>query len=383
VIRGSDIRLLMVTNERAVGMEPGFREVYSRMAQTGQIASFAAVAPAATSLSEGPEVADEEMYSTLESMRPNVVLVLSPHALGYTARRVSDWLAAAGRPILLYWEGDAWHRWAKPPTVSMRSWLSAADVVFSVAGAPQGALLKRQGARDVRFIPHTYCHVQFAQAELALPVGDVIPYEAVLIGARVAHLGLLSRVPGAAGRASLERRLRRAGRQVAVYGEGWKAASLVPYDRQIEAIRQALISLNWDHFPNHHAYASDRLPISLLAGRAHVTTAHPGLQWLPGPEVGLFLERSVGAVVRRVEHLAAMPREEVLALGEAAHNWVKHRLSDREAGRFMLAAVDSAFLDDIPADPWHRLHQGDLECRPTGRRQFRKTSSVHKEVLSK
>jgi hypothetical protein len=358
-IPGSQIRLLMVTNEHSPGTEYGLRDEYTTMAQRGEIESFDAIAPEVIAGSSGSPSAAAEMHAIAEAARPNVVLVLSPKGLGHDASWVAEWIVSAGNPVVLYWEGDPWQRWVKPPNASMHAWLAAADVVFAVARKPEVRLFQRAGARDVRFIPHTYCHVQFAAAEAADPREDAdIKFDAVLIGSRLAHFGLISRVPGAAGRASLVRRLERGDRRLAVYGVGWNgkaAMSLVPYSRQIAAIREGLMSVNWDHFPRHESYASDRLPTSLLAGRAHVTTAHRGLEWLPGPDTGLFLEPTVSAVVRRVDELRSRPTDEVLELGAAAHDWVKNRLSDREAARFMLGAVDESFLTGLPSEPWHRF----------------------------
>jgi hypothetical protein len=124
---------------------------------------------------------------------------------------------------------------------------------------------------------------------------------------------------------------------------------------QAAVARRALMTANWDHFPNLAASTSDRLPIQLLAGRAHVTTLHPSSEWLPGSESGLFLESTVNGVVRRVRELLARPRAEVLELGLEAHRWVRHRLSDRELARYMLGAVDETLLRDLPEEPWSRL----------------------------
>jgi len=115
------------------------------------------------------------------------------------------------------------------------------------------------------------------------------------------------------------------------------------------------MSVNWDHFPRHESYTSDRLPISLIAGRVHVTTRHDGYDWLPGKEAGLFAEANIADVVKRVTQLARLPETELLELGAAGHRWVKHRLSSREVARFMLAAVDDRLLSRLPAEPWHRF----------------------------
>jgi hypothetical protein len=358
-IPGNQIRLLMITNEQTPGDEYGLRDEYTTMASRGEIESFDAIAPSVIAAGSGDPAATVEMHAIARSSRPNVVLVLSPKRLDHDASWVAEWILSAGKPVVLYWEGDPWQRWVKPPTESMRAWLAAADIVFAVARQPEVRLFRRAGARDVRFIPHTYCHVQFADAEGADPREESdIKYDAVLVGSRLAHFGLISRVPGAAGRASLVRRLERGDRRLAVYGIGWKgkaAISPVPYNRQIAAIREGLMSVNWDHFPRFESYASDRLPTSLLAGRVHVSTAHPGLDWLPGADIGLFLEPTVAAVVRRVDELRSRPVDEVLELGAAAHNWVKKRLSDREAARFMLGAVDESFFASLPPEPWHRF----------------------------
>jgi hypothetical protein len=115
------------------------------------------------------------------------------------------------------------------------------------------------------------------------------------------------------------------------------------------------VSANWDHFPGHESYTSNRLPISLLAGRAHVTTRHPGLDWVPDEAAGLFLEQTPSAVLNRTRELVAAPIEESLRLGAAGHQWVRERLSNREAARFMIGAFDRRFLEGLPYEPWHRF----------------------------
>lgn len=352
------VRLLMVTNERSAGSEYGFRDAFEQMLDRQEIEAYEAVAPAITAAAEGQSAADEQLVEVARTTQPTVMLVLSPQALGHGPDLVRRVIEAAGRPTVLYWEGDSWHRWAKPVTAVMRAWLAQADIVFSVAREPQFSLLRNAGARDVQFVPQTYCQVQFGHIEngIGAPVEE-IEYDAVIIGSRLAHFGLVSRVPGAAARASLVRRLVREDLRVAAYGIGWRgrtAMGTVPYGRQVEAIRGGLLSVNWDHFPTYEGYVSDRLPISLLAGRVHVTTAHRELGWLPGPDAGLFFEDTVSAVVQRVKRLAAMPADEVIALGAAAHDWVKQRLSDREAARYMLGTIDQGLLTGLPDEPWGR-----------------------------
>jgi hypothetical protein len=250
-----------------------------------------------------------------------------------------------------------------PLNESMRSWLGAADIVFSVSLGRQVEVLRAGGARDIRYVPQVYNHVVFGDAETASEPVEEMPFthDVVVIGRNHARIAGLSRMPGSLARYRLVRRLQRQrSLRLAIYGNGWKgrgSCGRIPFPDQISAIRDGLVSANWDHYSHYAGFASNRLPISMLAGRVHVTTRHEGLDWLPGPEAGLYQEPSVSAVVRRVRELVAAPRDDVLARGAAAHAWVKGRLSSRELGRYMLGVIDERLAADLPSDPWHRIAQ--------------------------
>jgi hypothetical protein len=353
------IRLLMITNEPREGTEYGLRAAYAAMADSGQIEAFAAVAPRAVASESGIQAALGAIDKATRQVKPTIVLVLSPSGLPASGQWVRDYRKQLGDTTVLYWEGDPWHPLLKRPTRGMRAWATSADIVFSVAREPQSTLLRSIGARDVRFIPHTYCHVQFARAEVpkAHP-GREPDFDVVLIGSRLARWGRVSRVLGAVQRARLVARMQDDPRiRLALYGNGWSGRGwlgTVPYNEQIEALRGGRISVNWDHFPAHSSYASDRLAISLLAGRPHVTTLHPDMGWLP-KSVGLFLEPDPVALLERSRALLAEDPERLLTMGAAAHSWVVNRLSDRQAAAYMLGAVDRRFLDTLPTDPWDQF----------------------------
>ena len=86
----------------------------------------------------------------------------------------------------------------------------------------------------------------------------------------------------------------------------------------------------------------------MIAGRAQVSTLHPGMDWLPGPEAGLFLEPTVGGVIRRTHELLELPAEELVALGRGAHEWARKRISHREAVRHMLSMVFTEIVSVRP-----------------------------------
>ena len=281
------MRLLMITNQTSPEGHAGFRETYERMGGIGASVRF--VTPTATAFTQGHDASLAELMKAGQEDRRDVILVASPSTFSHDRGWVDRFLRCAGNPVVLYYEGDSWHRWAKPINASMGAWLTAADTVFAVAREPRTAFLRRRGAKQVRFIPDTYCHVIFANAETTDPLDNAaVCVDALVIGGGRARWGHVSRVPGAVQRARLVRRLQRQ-RDVslALYGAGWSgrgARGILPYRDQATAIRHGLVAVNWDHFPNHESYASDRLPISLLAGRAHLTAAHPKCDWLPAEQ---------------------------------------------------------------------------------------------------
>jgi hypothetical protein len=241
----------------------------------------------------------------------------------------------------------------------MRPWLAVADQVFSVALGEQYDVLRAAGARHVRFVPHTYCHVQFAADEgYWTPPSPGQDRHVVMVASRGGRIPAVSTVPGARDRWRLARSAsRRFGEEFTVFGRGWSgpsAGGLVPFAEQVQALRGGGLSVNWDHYPHHAAYASDRLPNSLLAGRPHVTTRHPALDtWAPGASEGLFLAGSPREVVDLAERIRGLPAEVREDLGRRAYDWVRDRLSDRQAARYLLRESDG--IEIALPHPWDAI----------------------------
>jgi hypothetical protein len=354
------LRVLLLTNEEEEdGHHPGQRDGFGLLQRTGSIEAFSSVAPKLIAKSKDADGTLRELLDVIHARRPNVVVQISPQGIPYTDEWFQAVQNADPRPILLHWEGDAWGRWTKPVHPEMRLWWKAADVVFTVAVGKQRDLIERLGGRDVRFIPFTYDHIRYRTEEGNEPDRRGDYSEVVVIGNFWGNRYFVSRLPGARQRLRLVRGLQKRGDiPLSVYGRNWTGRGVrgpIPIDTQAAVARRALLTANWDHFPSHAAFYSDRLAVALLAGRAHVTTLHPSSEWLPGHDKGLFLEPTVGDAIRRVRELLSRPREEVLELGLAGHRWVRHRLSDREMALYILGAVDERLLHELPEDPWSRL----------------------------
>jgi hypothetical protein len=355
---GEGIRVLVLTNEHADGDHPGHRDAFARLEHDGSIEHFAWAAPNMLARSKGYEWALRELLEIIATKRANVVVQFPIQGFPFTDEWFRAVAATPTRPLLLYIEQDAWGRLGKPVRPETRRWWAAADVVFTVAVGEQRRLIERYGGRDVRHIPNTYDHVVFAAEEEHAPETQGEFHEVAVIG-NCWGRRYLSRLPGARQRIQLVRALQRDRTiPLAIYGRNWAGRGVrgaIDRNDQAAVARRALLTANWDHFPTYAAYSSNRLTVQLLAGRAQVTTLHPSMEWLPGPQHGLFLEASVENALLRVRALLEQPREEVLELGLEAHRWARHRLSDRELARYVLGAVDPRLTRTLPDEPWGRL----------------------------
>jgi hypothetical protein len=334
-------RVLMITNEVHGPDAYGFRDELEHLHGAGVLDAYEAVAPnslAHDGLSWAGAVS--RVVELARRLEPTVILVLSPKAGQWSTGDVARLLRTAASASVSYWEGDPWGRRNRPNS-PMRPWLRAADQVFTTALGEQYDTLRAAGARRVRFVPNTYCHVRFADAERSweAPVPEV-ERRVVMVASRAGRISGISTVPGARQRWHLVRMAsRRFGDDFRVYGRGWTGRSafgFVPYAQQVAVIRSGGLSVNWDHYPRHAMYSSDRLPTALVAGRPHVTTKHPGMDWLPSEDLGLFQAVSPAEVVEAAEHLRTLDESVRADLGRAVHAWVTGRFSHRQAVRYML-----------------------------------------------
>ena len=348
-------RVLVITNENSPGDAAGQIDAYRQLVGTGELAAFDAV----SHRTSGTSTDDQTFRAVLDQVTAghhDVVVIWSPGLFPGTRAKFTQLEEALGSRPLLYWEGDPWGK-GKPITQQMTWWFRRADIVFSIGGQSQAQLYMAAGAKRVYHIAHTYCHLKFADAEAHAP-SPVTRGGVVVIGSNLPKIPYLTGLPGSVGRRDLVKRLRNdRSLTLRLFGPGWPkgwSAGRIAFDRQAIEVRNGWVSANWDHYPLMPDYNSDRLAISLIAGRPHVTTRHPGGEWLPGEDTGLFQESSPRLVHDRVRNLLDLDPLVTYQLGLAAHAWARHRVSHREGARYILSQV----LDEVarpPADPWANL----------------------------
>lgn len=344
-------KVLLITNEGRPGDAAGQIDGYKLLEGTGELRAVSAVS-ARRGFAEDPDAAVARVIEAIREVRPDIAVVWTPGRFPGTRAHFERIYAALGSARLLYWEGDPWHR-AKPMTTEMGWWMSAADVVFTTAGPPQATDYLRAGAHVVFHIANTYCHIKFARCEEEAP-RPVESSRVTMIGSNLMRIPGLTGVPGSLRRAELALRLTRSVNEFDLRGHGWTrlglSASVLPYGAQADHIRAGALSVVWDHWPYLPDYSSDRLPIALIAGRPHVTVRHPGMVWAPAESQGLFQRSTPAAIVGTVEELLE-DRPRMGRLGVEAHRWARHRVSHREAARYIMGSVVDSVAPP-PQDPW-------------------------------
>jgi spore maturation protein CgeB len=84
----------------------------------------------------------------------------------------------------------------------------------------------------------------------------------------------------------------------------------------------------WDHFPTIANYTSNRVPISLASGVPHVTNYKPGYELIYPPGSGLYWGKTVRSVAEMVAVVLAMPRKDLMTLGECAASFARDHRSE-------------------------------------------------------
>ncbi|MDG4865311.1 hypothetical protein P8605_44925 [Streptomyces sp. T-3] len=278
-------------------------------------------------------------------LRPDLVLVHSPQPLPWSGREVAALLRSLGSPPLVVWEGDAWGGRGKPLRERNLAWMRSAEAVFSVALGEQAELLGKASGRPVHYVPNCV-PLAFAPPE---PPDRAAPAGVALLGSRMTYLGL-ELVRDDRERTELARRL--AGPELSVYGKGWRgpyARGPVPYFEQQAAMRRALVTAGWNRYRRHPGFFSDRLPIAMAAGRVHVSSRHPGLEWLPGPEDGLYLLDTPAQAADCVQELLAADPGALLDRADRMRRWALAHLTETHALRHMLAPYLPV---PPPTGPW-------------------------------
>ncbi|HEV2115391.1 MAG TPA: hypothetical protein VGR48_05160 [Terriglobales bacterium] len=230
---------------------------------------------------------------------------------------------ASRKTLFVYHEGDAYGRVHKRYPPATRNFISSFDLIFQVALGSMQRLSEAVGAKRIYWIPHSFDADRFPRLPVA--AANARQHEAIMIGDVVRRIPGIWELPGSGDRYRLAARLwKLLGDKFAVYGHGWNLPASkgpLPYEQQHHAIRDAWVSVGWDHFPAHSYYFSCRLPIALAAGVPHVSSFHQGYENVLRDCPGLILAKTVQEAVDGTLYLLSLDRHRLLELGTACRDF--------------------------------------------------------------
>lgn len=336
-------RLLYIPNERTIGDQEGPRRTFQSLWERGKLLEYEAYSLHVKQRETSLERALQDLIHLAERLQPTLVLWQHPGHLDIPTEVLERLRRLA---YLIYHEGDIYGNLKKRLPLGARRLAEASDVAFTVGMGSQANILRRFGAKSLGYIPSCVDLVRFGKDWE--PTTDR-SFDVIMIGNRIP-----SRIPGMAGIPGAQRREKLAkalgvllGSHLGLYGHGWEgfvgARGPIPFAEQERVSRNAWLTAGWDHFDRVPYYFSNRLPISLASGVAHITNRQPGYDHLFEDGVELYMASSVREMVQRIEHLLSGSREQLDQLATRA---------DTMARRFF--AVEVVFEELLMMSVRHR-----------------------------
>lgn len=340
------LRFFYVPNETTEGDQVGPRKAFGVLREQGIFSDYTAYSYL-VERTKAPDHARalEDLHAAVEAFQPDVIFF--QHLNGsypVDAAYIRRLKAVASRPRFVWHDPDAYGRFIKRIDPVMKAVLSETDLAVVKSLGNFSEDVRRAGAGRILFAPESFDDDRFSRPWVP-PL--VRPLDVVMI----ANLTCLKRIPflfmpGGRSRKTLAQRLHRTrGSRFAVYGsgQGWRdepyCRGPIAFDQQEAVIRSAWVSVNWTQFDELPFYFSDRLPISMAAGVAHITNWQPGFDHLLGQPPGIHFVRSPGEAVDVADYLLSLPREELVERGQQGLAFVRERLNATRVYGDMIVAL--------------------------------------------
>jgi hypothetical protein len=322
-------RLLYLPDEIEHGGQVGPRRAFESLASSGRIAGYQAVAPEYEARVAGYDQATRRVLEMAKALQPTIVLWSHVTAFPITVPLVRQLRGLASQPTLVLQDMDGWGLIRSRLTPSAKVIAKEADLIYVAGTGSLARVFRLAGAARIRY--------SFSGADsqrFGTPWSPTAQreYDVVMIANRNRGRIPGSALPGAWRRGRLVELLERQyGRRFALYGHGWKGhpswKGPLAFDDQGAANRSAWVSASWHHFPGIPNALSNKVPISLVSGVPHVTNYPPGIELIYPPGSGLYWGKTVRSVAEMVAVVLAMPRRNLLELGEQAASFAREHLT--------------------------------------------------------
>lgn len=345
-------RLLYLPNEPPPFIQAGQRAAFEKMLDEQIIDGYLVFSFMQEAQTCGsPQIAIEKLIKVAHDFQPTVIFWQHVSVFPITADTLVALQDLQSQPFLVYHEGDAYGKFRKRITASMKLLTRHADLTFLIGLGELAQDFKNAGAKEVLYAPHCADTTRFGKKWDA---NENKQNGVVMIGNLIDHNPVLRAIPLLRFPGALERNIfankvyKQIGRRLKVYGRGWEkypfAAGYLPFDSQEKVLRQNLFSINWDHYPDLPFYFSDRLPISMISGIPHMTNYHPGYELLFKNGEHLIYYRSIEDAVAMIDWMLCQSSKYLREMGRAGESYVRENLTSDVVFRKMVAAIKEKML---------------------------------------
>ena len=340
------LRFFYVPNEGAVGDQIGPRLAFEALHAQGVLAAYTAY----SYLVERQKFADHaqalaDLHAAVLAFQPDVIFFQHlNHSYPVDRAFLERLKAVASKPKFIWHDADAYGHFIKPFDATMKTALGACDMAILVGLGDMAAQARRAGAPRVLFAPHSYDDTRSDR-----------PWQPTLTrrfnALMIANLTCLKRVPflfmpGGRTRKQMARAFHAAhGERFAVYGagQGWRCEPYclgpIAFDAQERTMRTAWLTVNWGQFDAIPMYSSDRLPISMASGVAHITNHQPGYELAFPNARGVFFVHSAAEALDVADWLLSLPREQLIDIGAQGAAYARERLNAKRVYADIVSAI--------------------------------------------
>ena len=154
------LKLLHLPNDLSYDIahrQNGPRDAFEKLHQEGVLSGYD-VFPflAEYGRSKDAKAVRREILSRAKAMRPDIIFWHHIGNMPVDQDFFNDLRDASQSALFAYHEGDPFGRLFKRINPYLRTILSNADIVFSIALGKLANLMRENGAKDLRYLPHSY-----------------------------------------------------------------------------------------------------------------------------------------------------------------------------------------------------------------------------------
>jgi len=261
------LKPLLILNENPPGAHSDIHNSLNVLKDVGILEDFY-IYPFLSRLADGlkDKEVTQEIVNIAKDFQPSAVLWLHTGHLFVGEDDILKIKNLLSRPAIGYWDGDIYQKPQASPK-EIISLCTKCDVVFVQGDGDFTNLLKKNGCKDIRYVPaptdtNRFCKLRSLDQEII--------YDVVMIGNNVTSRIPWRTAPGSRWRKELaEYFFKKLGKRFAVFGYGWKAKygkGPLPFSEQVNLYHSSRMALGVNNWLGPRYYFSNRLPIALSSG---------------------------------------------------------------------------------------------------------------------